>query len=108
MSTKSTKATNKQAVEVATSETGTGVTFTPYGASVVANKVLKDRGIEKVLPPQMFYNYTTGRARKGKNTLIPTVEVEGQLRITEAGLTEWLEKYIARKQAATTSTTSEA
>lgn len=77
----------------------TSTTFTPYGASVVANKVLKERGIEKALPPQMFYNYTTGRARKGKNTLIPTVEVEGQLRITEAGLTEWLEKYIARKQA---------
>jgi hypothetical protein len=95
MSTKSTK----QAVEVATSETGVGVTFTPYGASVVANKVLKDRGIEKVLPPQMFYNYTTGRARKGKNTLIPTVEVNGQLRITEAGLTEWLEKYVAKKLA---------
>lgn len=62
-------------------------TMTPYKASKVANAAIKDAGIEKVLPPQMFYTYTN----KG---YIKSVDVDGKKRITEEGLQEWLRSYV--------------
>lgn len=77
--------------------TKTATTYSPYQAAKVVNKVLEEKGIEKILPPQMFYNYTTARIRSGKAPLIETVEVEGKVRIKEEALTKWIEKYVAKQ-----------
>lgn len=68
--------------------------MTPYKASQIANLALEASGVQKKLPPQMFYNYTNARIKQGKKALI-AVDSEG--RITESGLSEWLEKYIAKQ-----------
>jgi hypothetical protein len=73
--------------------------LSPYQAAKVVNAILLEKGIEKVLPPQMFYNYTTSRIRQGKSPLIPTTEVNGHTQITLKGLTEWTEKYVAKHSA---------
>jgi hypothetical protein len=67
--------------------------LTPYGAAKVANQALKEAGIERVLPPQMFYNYTTARVRAGKNPLIAYTEKGG---VDRKALNEWVTKYIAK------------
>lgn len=67
--------------------------MTPYAASKIVNATLLEAGVEKVLPPQMFYNYTTARVNKGKVSLI---ELDGNNKITEEGLATWLEKYVAK------------
>jgi hypothetical protein len=69
------------------------VAMTPYAAAKVANAVLLARGIDKVLPPQMFYNYTSARIRTGK---APFIACDANGKITTAGLTTWTEKYIAK------------
>lgn len=73
--------------------------ITPYAAAKVVNATLKAAGIDKQIPPQMMYNYTTARVRAGKT---PFIEMDEEGKITEAGLTKWLEKYIAKKVAVTT------
>ena len=75
--------------------------FTPYAAAGIVNAALAEAGVEKTLPPQMLYNYTTARIRAGKAPLIETVEKDGRVMITEAGLGAWLTKYLA-KQGVTT------
>jgi len=75
----------------------------PYKAAGIVNKLLLDAGVEKVLPPQMFYNYTTARVRAGKNSFIEVVEVsEGKYEITLEGLNKWFEGYLAKQVTATT------
>lgn len=68
--------------------------MTPYAAAKVANAALAAAGVDKVLPPQMFYNYTSARIRKGKAPFIP-VDAEG--RITVEGLQGWLAKYLVKQ-----------
>jgi hypothetical protein len=68
--------------------------MTPYAASKIVNAALAEAGVDKVLPAQMFYNYTSARTRKGKAALI-AVDENGK--ITEAGLAAWLEKYLAKQ-----------
>jgi hypothetical protein len=77
-------------------------THTPYAATAVVNARLLKAGLDIVLPPQMLYNYTTARVRKGQTPLIPTVEVDGKVRITDEDLGTWIDKYIAKKTAALT------
>jgi hypothetical protein len=69
----------------------------PYAAAKIANAALLEAGVNKVLPAQMFYNYTTARIRAGKASLIPTVEVGGKVEITLEGLTAWLGKYLPKQ-----------
>ena len=68
-------------------------TMTPYAASKLINAQLLEEGFEKVLPPQMFYNYTTAQIRKGKK---PMIECAKDGRITASGLAAWYEKYTAK------------
>jgi uncharacterized protein YbjT (DUF2867 family) len=80
--------------------TVTPTSVSPYKAAGIVNALLLAEGIEKVLPPQMFYNYTTARIRADKAPLIPVVEVaEGKYEISLEGLGEWATKYIAKLQA---------
>lgn len=60
--------------------------FTPYKACKIVNALLKEMDIEKVLPPQMFYNYT-------KKNFIKTND-EGL--IEEEELRRWFEKYVSK------------
>jgi hypothetical protein len=71
--------------------TRTDDTFTPYAAAAVVNGILSELGLDKVLPPQMIYNYTTGQIKKGKK---PMIEVNEDGRITNDGLFTWTEKYL--------------
>lgn len=64
-------------------------TLTPYAAAKIVNEILVNLGVDKVLPPQMLYTY----AKKG---YIATQLVDGKIRITEAGLQEWVVKYVKK------------
>jgi hypothetical protein len=73
------------------------VTYTPYAACKIVNAALAERGIDKILPPQMFYNYTSARVRDGKR---PFIDVDSNGRITEAGLIKWMEAYLQKQVVA--------
>jgi len=57
----------------------------PYGAAKIVNAYLKEAGVDKILPPQMFYTYV----KKGYIT-----SVEGK--VNAANLNEWLVKYLTK------------
>jgi len=61
-------------------------TMTPYAACKIANAAFAAAGLDKVLPPQMFYNYA-------KKQYIPTNE-DGK--ISEADLEAWIAKYLTK------------
>ena len=67
--------------------------MTPYACAKVVNEKLKEAGIKKQLPPQMFYSYTTGRLRKG---LRPLIECDEKGRVSIEDLDAWFEKYLAK------------
>jgi hypothetical protein len=67
------------------------LTITAYGAAKVVNAALKEAGFDKVIPPQMMYNYTTARVRKGKK---PYIAMDEQGRILVDDLKRWLTKYL--------------
>lgn len=75
------------------------MSLTPYAACKVVNALLAEADVDKTLPPQMFYNYTTARIRQNKT---PFIACDADNKITEEGLKVWAEKYIA-KQVATVS-----
>ena len=70
------------------------MSYTPYKASVVVNEWLVRDERDKVLPPQMFYNYTKGRINKGK---APLIEVDADGKITEETLKKWYVKYTTKQ-----------
>jgi hypothetical protein len=94
------KATTTQpTADVQTAEVSSPTQLTPYAAAKVVNEVLNTEGIDKVVPPQMMYNYTTGRIRAGKKPLIETVEVDGKVFIKADALQAWVVKYVAKQSA---------
>jgi len=68
--------------------------LTPYAAAKIVNTLLAEAGVEKTLPPQMFYTYV-------KKGYIPSTDG----RIDPKDLAVWAEKYIAKH---TTPVTAEA
>jgi hypothetical protein len=105
---------NKNTDEAATVETTTPEQtevqsnfVTPYEAARVVNGWLKDRGVDKQLPQQMFYNYTQAKVNKGEKPMIPVVLTEAnKVQIDREALATWFEKYftknwVPRLQAAT-------
>ena len=110
-----TKATNAKANTNATkannNNNATAITkatenMTPYKAARFVNAALTKAGLEKQLPPQMFYNYTTGRINKGKAPLIEVEAVETtnargeritQHQIKAEALNTWLANYLAKQ-----------
>jgi hypothetical protein len=68
-------------------------TLTGYRAAQLANEALASVGLDKTLPPQMFYNYTSARINKGKKPLIACDE-NGH--ITQDGFSEWLQAYVLK------------
>lgn len=53
----------------------------------------KNFGNIKVLPPQMFYNYTTARINDGKE---PLIECDENGKIVVESLEAWLVKYLVK------------
>lgn len=73
-----------------------------YVAAKAVNEVLKNKGILnkegtgiKQLPPQMFYNYTTSRIKKGQK---PLIECDSEGRILVSALKEWTKKYLQKME----------
>lgn len=65
-------------------------TLSPYHAAGVVNTWLKDLGVDKKLPPQMFYNYT-------KKAYIKSQLVEGKVKIERDDLRDWFDnKYVPK------------
>lgn len=63
--------------------------YSPYKLAGAVNKILANIGIEKVLPPQMFYTYV----KKGY------IKADDNKRITREDAITWTEKYIAKYAA---------
>lgn len=63
--------------------------FSPYKCAKVVNDQFVEMGIEKVLPPQMFYTYVN------KN-YIKSVEKDGKKFVTSSELSEWFVRYITK------------
>jgi hypothetical protein len=69
---------------------------TPYAAHKIVNQALKQAGLTKVIPPQMMYNYTSGRINKGKT---PYIECDKQGLVLLTSLESWLEGYLIKQGA---------
>lgn len=67
---------------------------TAYKAAGLVNGWLQTAGIDKVLPPQMFYNYTIAKVRQGKKAVGGLVLVDNK--ITISSLEAWFTKYAAK------------
>lgn len=70
--------------------------LTPYAAAKVVNALLAEAGVDKQLPPQMFYNYTKARIRAGKR---PLIECDENGAITPEALATWAKRYVAKQVA---------
>lgn len=66
--------------------TTTITTVSPYKAAQIVNALLAEAGVEKTLPPQMFYTYT-------KKGYIPSTD--GKVSLED--LQVWFEKYLAKQ-----------
>jgi hypothetical protein len=76
-----------------TEATTTIENLTPYGAHNLVNAALKEAGLDKRIPPQMMYNYTTGRLNKGK---APAIKYSNESGVDVKDLTErWIPAYVA-------------
>lgn len=70
------------------------VLYSTYLAAKKVNQMLKKDEIDKVIPSQMIYNYTTARLNNGQKPLIDCAKDEnGKTFITEEALMEWYAKY---------------
>ena len=93
--------TNTNQEDTVTTDTTTQK-VTPYGAAKLVNAALAEMGIDKKIPSQMMYNYTTARINAGKN---PFIELTEDGYIVMASLEIWMAKYVAKLQAKATPAT---
>jgi hypothetical protein len=82
--------------------TTTTTTVTPYAAANIVNAALEEAELDVRIPPQMMYNYTSARLRKGKNPFIKTTLVDNKPQVDVEDLARWTEAYVAKKLALTT------
>jgi hypothetical protein len=67
----------------------------PYACAKIVNAWLAEDGVQKKLPPQMFYQYTSP-----KKAYIPTVVVGDKLCVDVIDLRSWYdEKYMKRARS---------
>lgn len=71
---------------------------TPFAAHKLVNKALEEAGLTDRIPPQMMYNYTSGRVNKGKEPFIKYDHDKNDVDLES--LKEWTDKYVAKKKAA--------
>lgn len=72
--------------------------YSPYQCATLVNAQLKEQGIEKQLPPQMFYTYTK------KEYIASFRDANNKVRVTHEALTEWFTKYINKHHNNNTTT----
>jgi len=70
--------------------------YTPYKCAKIVNEILKERNIERSLPPQMFYNYVS----KG---YIPSTDKK----VAHDELMKWFEGYFNKNILKVTETPNE-
>jgi hypothetical protein len=68
--------------------------LSPYQAAKVVNAALEAAEVDKRIPPQMMYNYTTARLRAGK---APFIECNAEGKIEPEALETWLAKYLVKQ-----------
>ena len=71
---------------------------TPYAAAKIVNAALAEAGIDKHIPPQMVYNYTTARVRKGKSPLGGLV-MNDEGKVSLDSVQAWASKMITKAKA---------
>jgi hypothetical protein len=71
--------------------------YTPYACASVVNEWLKEDGVEKKLPPQMFYQYTSPK----KNYIETVVSEDGKRLVTREALRTWYETKYMKKTVKT-------
>jgi hypothetical protein len=67
---------------------------TPYQAAKLVNVLLEADGFAKILPAQMFYNYTKGQTKKEKKPMIDYDLETGK--ISTEVLQAWYIKYTTK------------
>lgn len=67
--------------------------MTPYAAAKFVNDELKKAGLDKRIPPQMMYNYTTARVNAKKNPLIKYDQKTG---VDVDDLKRWTAAYVLK------------
>jgi hypothetical protein len=60
--------------------------YSPYQCAKVINEEFVKMGVDKVLPPQMFYTYT-------KKNMIPSYLENNKKFVKHSDLVEWFVKY---------------
>lgn len=76
-------------------------TFSPYACAKIVNIWLAEDGLQKKLPPQMFYTYV-------KKDYIKSVSAaDGKIVVTEEALKNWYDKYTKKATAVTASAEQE-
>jgi hypothetical protein len=63
--------------------------YTPYECAAIVNSWFAEKGIERTLAPQMFYNYT-------KKGYIEVTEVEGKNYVNAETLMVWWVAYVKK------------
>jgi hypothetical protein len=68
--------------------------FTPYAAHKIVNNTLKAAGFDFSIPPQMMYNYTSGKVKAGKK---PLIKFDSKNGIDKEDFERWLGSYMSKK-----------
>lgn len=96
---------NTESTATTTEATEAVEILTPFGAHKLVNARLEKEGLSKRIPPQMMYNYTSGKLNAGKKPLIAYTPETG---VDREAFGVWLEKYVAKQVAAVTPVEAEA
>jgi hypothetical protein len=86
-------------VEAPVVEEETVTIVKPYDAHKLVNEALAANGLDKRIPPQMMYNYTSARVNAGKKPFIGWTAETG---VDLDSLQEWTDKYVAKQLALVT------
>lgn len=72
--------------------------LSPYTCHKIVNQKLKESGIDKTIPPQMMYNYTSGRLSQNKNPLIKSfINKDGKVEVDKDDFEKWLKAYLDKQ-----------
>lgn len=69
-------------------------TFSPYACAKIVNVWLQEDGLQKKLPPQMFYTYVK------KDYIKSVTAADGKVVVTEEALANWYAKYTKKAAVA--------
>jgi len=67
-------------------------TYSPYQCAKAVNEMFAESGVDKTLPPQMFYTYTK------KGYIKSFTDEAGKQKVTHQDLADWFVKYCTKNQ----------